>query len=87
MAQSELDQLRKIVRMMNSGTLSLDHILCMVTTSKARKGIGYQKGYSDSKSTTQKEISRLKTVSIEEPVRKLSRTGTSGLNTKKQEGR
>ena len=39
MAQSELDHLRKIVRMMNSGIASLDHILCMGTTSKTKKGI------------------------------------------------
>ena len=35
MAQSELEHLRKIIRMMNSRTSSLDHILCMGTTSKA----------------------------------------------------
>ena len=32
------------MRMMNSGTMSLDHILYMGITSKTQKGIGYQKG-------------------------------------------
>ena len=41
MALFELDHLRKIVRIMNLGTTSLDHILCMGTTFKAWEGIGY----------------------------------------------
>ena len=44
MALFELDYLRKIVRMMNLGTTSLDHILYMGTTSKAQEGRGYYKG-------------------------------------------
>ena len=39
--QFELEHFRKIVRLINSGTTSLDHILCMESTSKAREGIGY----------------------------------------------
>ena len=68
MVQFKLDHLRKIVRMMNSGTMSLDHIICMGTTSKAREDIGYQKGSSDSKSAVQKKNSCLKSTKIEELV-------------------
>ena len=77
MAQFELDHLRKIVRMMNSRTTSMDHILCMGTTSKARESVGYQKRSSNSKSVVQKKNSLLKSSKIEEPARTLSRTGTS----------
>ena len=52
MAQSELNHHRKMGRMMNSGTASLDHILCMGTTSKTRDDIGYKRGSPYSKSTT-----------------------------------
>ena len=41
MTYSELDHLRKIVRMIKLGTMSLDHIFCRGTTSKAQEGIGY----------------------------------------------
>ena len=91
MAQSEVEHLKKIVIMMNSGTTSLDHILCMRTTSKAREGIGYQRGSLDSKLVAQREIPHLKTVKVEEPVRTLPRMGTTCLNKKgkfiKEEGK
>ena len=66
MAQSELEHLKKIVRMMNSGMLSLDRILCMRTTSKAWEGIRYQRRSSGLKPTAQMEIPRPKTVKVEE---------------------
>ena len=68
MVQSELEHLRKTVRMMNSGTSSLDHILCIRTTSKAQEGIGYQRGSSGSKPTAQKEIPCLKNAKVGELV-------------------
>ena len=37
------------MRMMNLGTMSLDHILCLGTTSKVQEDIGYQKEPTDSK--------------------------------------
>ena len=79
-AQSELDHLRKIVRMMNSRTTSLNHILYMGTTSKARDRIGYPKGSSNSKSAVQKKNSHLESAKIEELVRMLIRTRTSCPN-------
>ena len=32
--------------MLNSGTMSLDHVLCLGRTSKGREGLGYKKGSS-----------------------------------------
>ena len=49
-AQLELELLKKRVKMLNSGTTSLDHFLCMETTSKAYEGLGYKKGSSRTKS-------------------------------------
>ena len=66
MAKSEVEHQRKIVIMMNLGMSSLNHILCMGTASKAREGIGYQKGYLGSKPADQKEIPHPKTVKVEE---------------------
>ena len=65
MVQSELDHLRKIVRMMNSKTTSMDHILCMGIASKAWKSKGYQKGSSFSKLAVKKKNPCLKTVKTE----------------------
>ena len=82
MSQSELEHLKKIVRMMNSRTTSLDHILCMKTTSKAREGLSSQRGSLGSKPATQKVIPHLKTVKVEELVQTLLRTGTTCPNKK-----
>ena len=60
MVQSKLDHLRKIVRTMNLGTTSLDHILCMGAISKAREAIGYQKESLNSKIVVQKKNSHIK---------------------------
>ena len=91
MARFELDLLKKIVRMVNSRTTSLDHILCMGTPFKAREDIGYQKGSSDSKPTIQKKNFRLKSTKMEELVQTFLRTGTSCPNKKdnflKREGK
>ena len=82
MVQSKLDHLRKIVRTMNLGTTSLDHILCMGAISKAREGIGYQKESLDSKIVVQKKNSHIKSAKIEELVRTLPRTKTYCSNKK-----
>ena len=65
MAQSKLDHLRKIVRIMNSRTTSLYHIFYMGTTSKAHEGLGYQKGSSETKPTIQKKNPLLKLAKLE----------------------
>ena len=67
MAQYELDHLRKIVRMMNSRTTSLDHILYIGTTSMTREGIGYHKVPSEIKLAIYKN-SHLKFAKIKETI-------------------
>ena len=56
------------MRMMNSGTTSLDRILCMGTTSKARESINYQEGSLDSKTAVQKKHSHINFAKIKEIV-------------------
>ena len=77
MAQSKLDHLRKIVRMMNSGITSLDHILYMGTTSKNKKGIVYQKESIEIKPSSRKKSSGVKSTKIKETIRTPPRIGTS----------
>ena len=47
------------MKMLNSRTITLDHILCMGTTSKGWEVLGYQKGSSGTKTIVQKNA-RLK---------------------------
>ena len=54
------------MRMMNTGTTSMDHILYMGTTSKTREGIGYQKGPLETNPIVQKKNSYLMFAKIEE---------------------
>ena len=49
-SQSELELLKKRVKMLNSRTTSLDHFLCMERMTKAYEGLGYKKGSSRTKS-------------------------------------
>ena len=76
---------------MNTRITSLDHTLCMGTTSKGREGIGYKSGSSSSKLAAEKKISHLKNVLVEEPVRTLLRMRTACPNKKgnfvKREGK
>ena len=56
------------MRMMNSESFSLDHILFMGNTSKAWEGISYQKELSSSKPAVQKKNSRPNPTKIEKGV-------------------
>ena len=47
------------MKMLNSGTTTLDRILCMGITSKGREVLGYQKGSLGTKTIVQKNA-RLK---------------------------
>ena len=78
MVESTLEHLRKIVRMMYSGTSSLDLILCKGKV--AQEGIGYQRGSSRMKLASHKEIPHPKTVKVEEIIQMLPRMGTTYPN-------
>ena len=52
-AQYDLEQLKRRVRMLNLGTTSLDHILGMGKSSKGNEGLGYRKGSSGTKVVVQ----------------------------------
>ena len=55
--QSKLNYLKNILRMMNEGTTSLDHILYVGTTSKGREGIVYLKKSSRTEPVVHKNAS------------------------------
>ena len=61
---------------MNSRITSLDHILCMGTTSKTKKGID-QKESIEIKLASRKKSSSVKSTKIKETIRTPPRIGTS----------
>ena len=86
-AQSELEQLKKRVRMLNYGTTSLYHVLYMGRTSKGHEGLGYKKGSSRTKAIVQMDAqgklsgSKNGCIVLTKP-----RAGPSNLNKRRPKG-
>ena len=89
-AQSELEQLKKRVRMLNSGTSSLYHVLCTGRTFKGHDVLGYKKGSSRTKvavwTDAQAKLSGSKNAVWTNPVLTNYGTNSSSSNKRRPKG-